>query len=220
MKLTCDQLVEIKAYISGTPRYRETYYELYDHIVNAMEQSDKPFSLDLMKQIVEDDFGGFQGIVKQEEIYQKSVTSKYNRLLRSEMLNSFRNSTVLSHLAVLFFGYMLYNASLTSEINLKPMVVSIVIFSCIPCLYYLFKRFVLDRNKYKLSIKYDFLHRCLLVGCLTTNTFNSLFVFQHSFFGITNHQRVIVLIVIMFILNLYVRSFLKVYNKRIKILAV
>lgn len=220
MILTIEQLAEIKMYIHGTPRYRETYYELYDHIVNALEQSDEPFSIELIKQIVEEDFGGFQGIVQQEEIYQNSVTSKYIRLLRSEMLKSFSNSTLLSHLAVVFIGFCLYNASLRADIKLEPMIVSIVVLSCIPGLYYLFKRFVLDRNKHKLSIKYDFLHRCLMVGLLVTNTFNSLFLSQRFFLDMSNHQRVIALVIIIFTLNIYVQSFIKVYNKRIKILAV
>jgi hypothetical protein len=58
MKLTTEQLAEIRVYIFEAPRYRETYYELYDHIVNALEQGDEPFSIDLVKQIIEEDFGG------------------------------------------------------------------------------------------------------------------------------------------------------------------
>jgi hypothetical protein len=125
MKLTTEQLAEIRLYIFEAPRYRETYYEIYDHIVNALEQADEPFNMDLVKQIVQEDFGGFQNIIHQEDVYRKSVTSKYARLLGSEMIDSFRNSTVLSHLAILILGYMFYQGS---EIDLKPLTISMLIF--------------------------------------------------------------------------------------------
>jgi len=218
MKLTEEQLSEIRIYIFGTPRYRETYYELYDHIINALEQLDEPFHLGLVKQIVEDDFGGFEGIVIQEEVYQKSVTTKYNRLLGTEMLNFYKTSTAFSTIVLLFIGYMLYNSSLTSEINLKPMSISMIILSMIPGGYYLFKRFVLDRNKFKLSIKYDFLHRTWILGFLMVNGMMGLFVSKDSVFDISNHSKVVIFILLALLLNLYIRSFIKVYNRRIRIL--
>jgi hypothetical protein len=220
MKLTEEQLAEIRVYIFGTPRYRETYYELYDHTLNALEPLDEPFHFGLVKHIVEEDFGGFEGIVNQEVVYQKSITTKYNRLLNSEMLNFYKTSTVFSTIALLFIGYLFYDASLTSEINLKPMSVSMLVISMVPGAYYLFKRFVLDRNKMKLSIKYDFLHKCMILGFLAANFLNALFIYESSLFPITYHQKVIVLIVMMVGLNMYIRSFKNVYNKRIKIFAV
>jgi len=218
MKLTEEQLSEIRIYIFGTPRYRETYYELYDHIINALEQLDEPFHLGLVKQIVEDDFGGFEGIVIQEELYQKSVTTKYNRFLGTEMLNFYKTSTAFSTIVLLFIGYMLYNSSLTSEINLKPMSISMIILSMIPGVYYLFKRFVLDRNKFKLSIKYDFLHRTWILGFLMVNGMMGLFVSKNSVFDISNHAKVVIFILLALLLNLYIRSFIKVYNRSIRIL--
>ena len=218
MKLTEEQLSEIRVYIFGTPRYRETYYELYDHILNALESTDEPFHLDSVKHIVEEDFGGFGGIVIQEEIYQKSVTAKYNRLLHLEMQNFYKTSTVYSTIAILFIGYILYNSSLTSEINLKPMSISIMMLSMIPGAYYLFKRFVIDRNKLKLSIKYDFLHRTWMLGVFIVNAIMGLFVSKNSVFDVSNHAKVVIFILLALLLNLYIRSFIKVYNRRIRIL--
>jgi hypothetical protein len=218
MKLTEEQLAEIRVYIFGTPRYRETYYELYDHILNALEPLDEPFHFGLVQHIVEEDFGGFEGIVNQEVVYQKSITTKYNRLLSSEMLNFYKTSTVFSTIALLFIGYLFYDASLTSEINLKPMSVSMLIISMVPGAYYLFKRFVLDRNKMKLSIKYDFLHRTWILGFLIVNATMGLFISKNSVFEISNHAKVVICVVLALLLNLYVRSFIKVYNKRISIL--
>lgn len=220
MKLTPEQLGEIRGFLFETPHYRETYYELYDHVVNALQESGEPFDIDLVSQIVKEDFGGFEGIINQEKAYQKCVTSKYNRLLRSEMLKSFQTSTVLSHLAIIFIGYIFYNASLSSEINLGPTTVSMLILSNIPGVYYVFKRFVLDRNKHKLSIKYDFLHRCWILGFLGVNFILGLLVSKHSLVELSNPHKVIVLMAVFFFINLHVRSFIKVYNKRINILVV
>ena len=93
MNLSSENLAEIRVYIFGTPKYRETYYELYDHILNALEQMEGTYDINLVRSIVDEDLGGFEGIVHQEEIYQKSVTAKYNRLLGKELLNSYKTST-------------------------------------------------------------------------------------------------------------------------------
>ncbi|MES2829997.1 MAG: hypothetical protein V4687_17705 [Bacteroidota bacterium] len=220
MKLNPIHLDQIRGYIFGTPRYQETYYELYDHILNALEQKDGAYNLDMVKRIVEEDFGGFEEIVKQEEIYQKSLTGKYYRLLGFEIINFYKTSTIFSTIVLIFIGYLFYDTSLTQDINLKPISIAILILSMVPGVYYLCKRWILDRHKAKPSIKYDFLHKAWVLGFLTVNSIIGLFVSKNSVFENSNHHKVIIIMLLAIVLNIYIRSFKKIYNKRINVLAV
>ncbi|QNR85510.1 hypothetical protein H9N25_03270 [Pedobacter riviphilus] len=73
MRLTAQQHQEIKGYIFDVPKYIETYNEVYDHVVNALEDKDEAYSTELVAKIINDDFGSFNEIKQQEELYQKQI---------------------------------------------------------------------------------------------------------------------------------------------------
>jgi hypothetical protein len=219
MKLTEEQLAEVRIYIFSTPRFRETYNELYDHIVNALEEADSEFSIGLVQQIVKEDFGGFEKIAAQEEQYQKQVTRKYKRLLGAEMLNTFKFPTILSNICALLISIAFYVYGTRYGLNIKPMYRALYIISLLPLLVYVYKRFFADRKHIKLSIKYDFLHHMWLIGQFTSQVILFLFV-QHWGFTIPLHIKLMILSFSFFTGSVFIRAFIKLYKQRISVLAV
>ena len=63
MKLTEDQLQVLQIILSGYVKYKETYEEVYDHVLTALENSDNIKPLDeAINIILLNDFGGFAGL--------------------------------------------------------------------------------------------------------------------------------------------------------------
>lgn len=57
--------------------YRETYEEVYDHILTALEQKSQELAFqEAVNQIINDDFGGGKGLVKMEKKCCKSVSDE------------------------------------------------------------------------------------------------------------------------------------------------
>jgi len=219
MKLNQEQLAEIRVYIFATPRFRETYNELYDHIVNALEELDGEFNIALVAEIVTDDFGGFSKIAEQEVLYQKQVIKKYTRLIGTEMLNSFKFPGILGNFCLLFFCIGIYIAGIKLNLNIKPLYKGLYIIATIPLIFYLFKRYIADRKHIKASIKYEFLHLSwMLAFCICQVLF--LGVYHANFFNITPTVQLIVLSISFFAASIFIRAFVKLYFKKINVLTV
>ena len=63
MKLTDEQLQVLQIVLSGYVKYKETYEEVYDHVLTALENSDHSKPLDeAINTILLNDFGGFAGL--------------------------------------------------------------------------------------------------------------------------------------------------------------
>nr|WP_199156987.1 hypothetical protein [Pedobacter sp. ASV2] len=52
MVLTAQQTQELKDYIFSASKYRETYNEICDHILNALADQNEPYSIELVSRIV------------------------------------------------------------------------------------------------------------------------------------------------------------------------
>ena len=101
MKLTEKQKQEIRNYIINVPKFRETYNELYDHIINSLEDCGEVFSINEVIVIINRDFGGFSEKVNQEKNYQIELSKQYNRAFRMEMVNTFKWPSIFNNLSVL-----------------------------------------------------------------------------------------------------------------------
>ncbi|MGY4384821.1 hypothetical protein ACVWYN_001855 [Pedobacter sp. UYP24] len=219
MVLQEEQRAEIRIHIYSKPTYRETYYEVYDHILNALEEYEGEFNIKLVEEIVNSDFGGFGQILEDEKECQRQVTLKYWRLLLAEMLYTFKFPAIFQNLAVLFFCYLFYDHSIHHYVELKPTQQAVIIILTLPGIIYLIKRFVIDRNRSKVSIKYDFLHQSWLVGIILWSTILALFFSKISQVEISNHQKVFIMMICYFLTNIYIRSLIKLYKRDIKVLA-
>jgi len=219
MKLTEDQLAEIRVYIFHKPRFRETYNELYDHILNSLEDMEGEFNMSMVTNIVNNDFGGFDKIQAHEELYQKEVTRKYKRLLWKEMLNTFKFPDILGNFILLGLTIILYSASLNLDISTKSMYQALIIVAIVPMSLYLIKRFIVDRKHSKLSIKYDVMHHMWLLGFFFSQLILALVNFQ-SYIHLSLHGSFIIASVFFFISSVYIRAYNKLYNTKINVLAV
>jgi hypothetical protein len=70
MKPTLQQIELLKKYLRNTLDYRETYEEIYDHIISAVEgnMTNESFEM-VVNKIINSDFGGAKGLVKIEKQY-------------------------------------------------------------------------------------------------------------------------------------------------------
>ena len=77
MKPSLQQEENLRTYLRKELRYRETYEEVYDHILTALEQKpdNVPFQ-DLVNQIIKDDFGGGKGLLEMEKRCHQMVTDE------------------------------------------------------------------------------------------------------------------------------------------------
>jgi hypothetical protein len=67
MKPTAQQDILLRRYLRETLRYRETYEEVYDHILSALERDACTGTLEeAVNQILREDFGGYDQLKKME----------------------------------------------------------------------------------------------------------------------------------------------------------
>jgi hypothetical protein len=213
MRLTEEQKAEIRDYIVTVPKFRETYNELYDHILNALEDSETTFSIDEVIAVVNRDFGGFNEIVYQEKIYQKEIGKKYNLYFRSQFLETLRWYGIWPFLfcAIIFYG------SQTKPFNIKYMLLGTII--CFVCVAVVgFAKIVINRVRYsKYSILDSYLGLECSFGIAVVNTFLHL-VLKEDIFNLSDNGKLIAMLSIYFFCVIYVRTFLKTYKTKFKIL--
>jgi hypothetical protein len=82
MKPNQEQLTAIENILGQVSKYRETYDELYDHILSALETvPDDVLFIDALHNIVENELGGGRGIAATEAKYKtaalKEIAKKY-----------------------------------------------------------------------------------------------------------------------------------------------
>eukprot|EP01012_Entosiphon_sulcatum_P050699 TRINITY_DN69594_c0_g1_i1.p1 TRINITY_DN69594_c0_g1~~TRINITY_DN69594_c0_g1_i1.p1 ORF type:complete len:221 (-),score=17.29 TRINITY_DN69594_c0_g1_i1:475-1137(-) len=218
MVLTNQQHQEIKDYIFDAPKYIETYNEVYDHVVNALEDKDEAYSTALLAKIISDDFGSFNQIKVQEELYQKQINQNQAKHFLNELTDSFKWQGLLANIANLMLCTCIYWSSTKSAFNTKPMMVAIFLCFILVNLY-VYTKIWIRKRKHK---KYSIFDNAL--GSLSTfGLFISVFVFywfvsNDSLISVNQHSKVIILLTLYFFCSLYIRSFRKFYNQKIKIL--
>ncbi len=75
MKLTEDQLVLLQETLNDRLQYIETYDEVYDHVLTALEDVDDNIPLgEAVNTVMLNDFGGFKGLKKIESERRWTVT--------------------------------------------------------------------------------------------------------------------------------------------------
>jgi hypothetical protein len=78
MKLTAEQQDNISVLVNNEVKYQETYLEMYDHVLSALEARDTiPDLQRAYREVLEEDFGGHGGLMELEYMQ--------NRMLREEM---------------------------------------------------------------------------------------------------------------------------------------
>lgn len=220
MDLTQEQKEEIKAYIIDVPRYRETYNELYDHILNSLKDNTGSYSVNEVIDVVNNDFGGFQAIVRQEKIYQKQLNKRYNRLFLLEMLNTFKWPGIINNLCFAALCLMLYNYNKNISANLKFVLLSSVICFVIVLVFGYAKIYINKRKHLKYSILDNYTGYECSFGVIMMNFVLHTFIGKANWFGLSESGKSVAILFLFFFCNVYVRAFIKFYNQKFKVLPV
>jgi hypothetical protein len=110
MKLSKDDIKYLNNFLSKELRYRETYNELQDHILSALEQypENQPFETALQN-IINTQFGGKAGLRAIDRQYKAhAVTEMRNRYL-THMVDLFKFPSLVYVLLVTIAVYFLLN---------------------------------------------------------------------------------------------------------------
>ncbi|WP_167459452.1 hypothetical protein [Pedobacter jejuensis] len=215
-----EQRQEISDYISTAVKYRETYYELYDHIINALNDSDEVYCLNHVAIIINRDFGGFKNIQLTETNYQKQLNKKYISYFRSEMLSSFSYPGILNNAMIFALCIIIYFGKKNQPFNLGSMLVAIQLSLSIICLFGFYK-IVANRLKFlRYSILDNFLGYLCSFGLVLINSFLSVFISKDGLFDISVDSKLILALTLFFFGSLYARTFIKIYNQKLNVLAI
>lgn len=86
MKPSINQDKLLKDYLHNVLKYRETYEEVYDHILNALNGIDVNELLfqDNINHIIANDFGGLRGLASMERSHEKSF---YSSIMKKQWQN-------------------------------------------------------------------------------------------------------------------------------------
>jgi hypothetical protein len=213
MQLTKEQKIEISDYIVSVAKYRETYDELYDHILNSLTDNENPFSLSEVDKIVNNEFGGFSEVVYQEKIYQAALGKKYHKHFRMQFIESIKWPGPL----LFVFSLAIYYSSKTTPFNTKYMFAGISLsFSAIAV--FVFGVMIFNRIKYS---KYSIWDSHLgLECCFGMGMMNSIMYWcvNGNFFGLNDNNRLIVMLILFSFCSIYIRTFINFYKKKSQIL--
>ena len=220
MELTVEQQQEVARLVSDTTKYRETYHEVYDHVLNRLAAGNQVYSVALVDEILVDDFGGKTEILAGETIYAKNITKQYFKMFKGEIINTFKWPQVSANVSLLMLWVFIYYSSLNTGFNTKPLNASIGIIVILMCLFYYLKRYYLDRKLQKPSIKYSFLQTATSIGVSFYVFVFFWFLSTDSLLEISRNLKTIIILSLFCCTSIYLRAFIKLYNKKFKVLAV
>ncbi len=220
MEITPKQKQEVKDWIFIVPKYRETFNELYDHILNALKDIEAPFNTNLVDEIVLKDFGGYQMVAENEKIYRNVIGKRYMKFFNLEMLNTFKWPGIFSNLSVLTLCLMFYFSARNTNFDTKNIILSSIIICSFVLLFGL-ARIIINRIKYlKVSILDDYLMHIYTFGISIVTIFVIFFLGKDSSVETSGHTKLIITLGIYFFSSVYVRAFIKFYNQKLKVLGI
>lgn len=220
MDLSQEQKEEIKAYIIDVPRYKETYNELYDHILNSLKDNAGSYHINEVIDVINNDFGGFQAIVGQEKIYQKQLNKRYNNFFLQEMLNTFKWPGIINVLCLLFLALVIFNGSRdapdNTDILLKSCLIIVISMGLFGFSRVLFFR--LKNLKYSILDNYFFFVSSFGISIVAIVL--TLFVRKENLLDLSDSGKLIIVLLLYGFTSIYVRSFIRFFNREIKVLAI
>jgi len=218
MELTLVQQQEVVQVISDATKYRETYDEVYDHVLSRLAASNQIYTLALVNEILLNDFGGKTEILAEENVYAKNINKQYFRAFKEEILNTFKWPTAMANISLILFWVFLYYSSLNTGFNSKPLTAAIGVIVILMCLFYYLKRYYLDRKSKKPSIKYSFLQASTSIGISFYVFAFFWFISKDSLVDIDNNLKTIIVLSLFCFTSIYLRAFIKLYGKKFTVL--
>jgi hypothetical protein len=217
MKVTHQEQEMLKTLIWTTVKYQETYNEVYDHVLTAVE--DKPETeackLAEFNAIIDEHFGGIKTLKELEEERAKTVSGTIKKKQRQYLLSYFKLPLLL--FTVLVAGTVYYAADVVS----RKVIFSIILFAGLsPVLMVAMRGIVrfFNRKSCKASIKDKVIEQ---VGCLSMSLFNMIIFLPPLFAGNDDykffkqaHASLIAVTAVFFVI--YSLSFIRLYRDEFK----
>lgn len=217
MKTTLQQEEILRKYLRKVLLYRETYEEVYDHILTALQQKPQHVSFqDSVNQIIKDDFGGGRGLIKMEKKCYKLASDEAISQQWNYFKSNFKFPKLIYTLILFLTIYFI-----VSKIAYALFIIAFLVFAgfVVPGLLILFRYFnvgyfTLDTKK---SIK-DNIMRKIAYLFYQVILFPLMLLSNHKKyidFFIIEHTIIITLGIT--ILILYIMSFIKLSKDEFKV---
>jgi len=212
------QKQELADYVKSITRYMETYDEVYDHVLSALEQEPQAtFQMSLVKDVINCDFGGEKQIRQEEENTRLALYGGFSQMLKLELLNTFKYPAVVNNLALLGLGLIFYFGNANSQTIVSIIIAGTLIILLIPLLLFVYKSYFLERQQAKPSVSNYALRYNALFGL---NTATCVFYGSFSWDVLTSLEPVIlvaILWVTYFFLSVFLRAYLKMYKSALRL---
>src|SRR4051812_40527688 len=107
MKLNEEQLANLQQELNHAVKYKETYDELYDHILTEIGTYDaqQPYTPAMVKQIIDNNFGGYEALKQTEKDRVKLVTAAMRKKHWQHMMEFFNFPVAAFTLAITIAAY-------------------------------------------------------------------------------------------------------------------
>ena len=218
MKLTQEQKIEIMKYICDVPRYRETCFELYDHIVNAFEMTDRSiFNHNEISKIVNEDFGGFLKIAELEAQNHQLLSKRYFKFFVQEVINTFKQPQGLVYLGLLFICCSTFATDLPATFNVKPMLLAVLILSLFILAFGYASVYYKERKYGRPSLLDGFIKKSSSVLLIFSSATIFLLLGKEPVLYLSDNFKLGIAWSLFLITSLYVKSYMKFYKRRIKL---
>jgi len=139
MTITSDQIKELNIYLAGILKYQETVDEIADHIISSLEgmEIDKPFSK-VITEIINNDFGGSEGLAVMEQESQQLVSKSLNNCLNRQFWTYLKFPKIF-HVFAFFSAF--YHVFSTYEFTVIFLLIAFYLLASIPTVMYLRRYF-------------------------------------------------------------------------------
>ncbi|MEO6521511.1 MAG: hypothetical protein ABIN91_07535 [Mucilaginibacter sp.] len=110
MIITTEQKQAIQQEVNYAVKYQETYDELYDHVIStieAMEGNTAFYGTTITKSIIDNEFGGYNGLKQMENDRAKILFKALRKKHGQNLLKFFRWPTMAFTLLISLAGYYL-----------------------------------------------------------------------------------------------------------------
>lgn len=223
MKLSSEQEILLKKLLSNVVVYKETYEEVYDHVLTALEEQTPVINVHKQaQQILNADFGGYTGIAKME--YQRrnfTETDFYLKYLLC-LKKYIHNPLIIVTLSAVAVGYYL-TGNVYSNNSLTPLIIGFVI-SILPWVFVLVTQQarLLKTDQFKSSVAMETLSEGKIITPCTLYTIAAFVCYMLRLFcwnqGFRIAERILdgfsAILFALVLLNLIV--FFNVYYTRLK----
>ena len=134
------------------------------------------------------------------------------------MVNTFKWPAIFSNLGVLALCLLIYYSNKTNPFNIKPALA--VIYVCFVGVgIFGYAKIMINRYKYS---KFSILDNYIFLECIFCFAIPGVFlnIMKGYFFEISDNGKLIAMLSMFFFCSVYVRTFIKFYNQRFKILTI